>query len=221
MENLSEVVWQIPMFSRLSPETLEALIQYAVIRKYAPGEMIQEEGEPCVWAGFIVSGSVQVYRLTASGREQVFSNLGPGMQFNAVPALDPQGRLRASIEALTETRLLLIPAERYRALLQTQVDLTYAVLTALSDRVCQLTTLVERLSLHSIRGRLAGFLIEQADKGQETGQWTQDEIAAHLGTVRDVVGRTLRAFLDAGLIRRDGGKLILVDRQRLEEEARF
>jgi CRP/FNR family transcriptional regulator len=172
-----------------------------------------------VWAGLILSGSVQVYRLTVSGREQVFSTLGPGMLFNAVPALDPQGRLRASIEALTETHLLLIPAENYRSLLKTRVDLTYAVLTALSHRVCQLTTLIERLSLHSIRGRLAGFLIEQADLGQDTGQWTQDEIAAHLGTVRDVVGRTLRAFMDAGLIRREGGKLILVDRKRLEEEA--
>jgi CRP/FNR family transcriptional regulator, cyclic AMP receptor protein len=221
MENVKQVLLQIPMFSQLSPETLDALAKCVVTRQYGPGEVIQEEGEPCGWAGFILSGSIQVYRLTVSGREQVFSNLGPGNLFNAVPALVPQGRLRASIEALTETRLLLVPAENYRTLLQSRVDLAYAVLTGLSERVCQLTTLVERLSLHSIRGRLAGFLIEQADHGQDTGQWTQDEIAARLGTVRDVVGRTLRAFMDAGLIRREGSQLVLLDRKRLEEEAQF
>ena len=45
------------------------------------------------------------------------------------------------------------------------------------------------------------------------------EIAAHLGTVRDIVGRTLRAFADAGLVQMERQRIVLLDREGLEAEA--
>jgi CRP-like cAMP-binding protein len=96
-----------------------------------------------------------------------------------------------------------------------------------ADRLDHLTNLVEDLSLRTVRGRLARFLLEHAppgpsgsiDAGGVTRRWTQDEIAAHLGTVRDMVGRTLRSFGDAGLIRMDRQRIVLLDREALEAEA--
>ena len=70
-----------------------------------------------------------------------------------------------------------------------------------------------------MRGRLARFLLQQADERQITQRWTQDEIAAHLGTVRDMVGRSLRSLTDAGMIRLDRGRIVLLDRDALEIEA--
>jgi len=78
---------------------------------------------------------------------------------------------------------------------------------------------VEDLSLHTVRGRLARFLLEQAETDETTRRWTQEEIAAHLGTVRDMVGRTLRAFADAGLVRMERQRIMLLDREGLEAEA--
>jgi DNA-binding MarR family transcriptional regulator len=66
---------------------------------------------------------------------------------------------------------------------------------------------------------LAQFLIELADQPQAAGGWTQDEIAAHIGTVRDVVGRLLRDFESKGLISRERQKIFLLDRQGLRKEA--
>ena len=88
-----------------------------------------------------------------------------------------------------------------------------------ADRLSHLTGLVEQLSLHSMRGRLAHFLINQAERADPPEHWTQDEIAAQIGTVRDVVGRTLRSFEDTGLIRRQRNRIILLDRPGLEAEA--
>jgi CRP/FNR family transcriptional regulator len=51
-------------------------------------------------------------------------------------------------------------------------------------------------------------------------RWTQAEIAEQLGTVRDVVGRSLRGFEDRGVIRMERGRIVLLDRRALEEEAR-
>ncbi|MBE9471465.1 MAG: winged helix-turn-helix domain-containing protein, partial [Chloroflexi bacterium] len=58
-----------------------------------------------------------------------------------------------------------------------------------------------------------------AEADAVTQRWTQGEIAVHLGTVRDMVGRTLRAFADAGLIQMNRQRLVLLDREGLEAEA--
>jgi len=74
--------------------------------------------------------------------------------------------------------------------------------------------------LYTVRTRLARFLLAHAESTPlSQRRWTQEEIAAQIGTVREMVGRTLRAFAMAGLIRRQRGRIILVDREGLECEA--
>ncbi len=94
-----------------------------------------------------------------------------------------------------------------------------AILQDFAGRLDHLTNLVEDLSLRTVRGRLARFLLEHADSIQAARNWTHDEIAANLGTVRDMVGRTLRAFADAGLVRIERQRIVLLDREGLEAEA--
>ena len=115
--------------------------------------------------------------------------------------------------------LYVLPRIGFIEIIQGCADLFLAVLKDFAGKLSHLTGLVEQLSLHTIRGRLARFLIEQADHGEPTGRWTQDEMAAHLGTVRDVIGRTLRSFEEAGLIKRQRNRIVLVDRHALEAEA--
>jgi CRP/FNR family cyclic AMP-dependent transcriptional regulator len=78
---------------------------------------------------------------------------------------------------------------------------------------------VEDLALHTVRTRLARFLLARADGKQPPKRWTQEEVAAQIGTVRDVVGRALRTFVADGLIRRERGRIVVVDRESLELEA--
>jgi CRP/FNR family transcriptional regulator, cyclic AMP receptor protein len=209
----------IPLFADLSPTTLDDIARVAIRKDYPPEQIIQLEGEPCEYVGFVLTGAVRLYRTNLEGREQVLSSAGPGMHFNTVPALEDGGLLRASAAAVTPAALLLIPVEPYRRLLKTHADLAYAILVDFAGRLDHLTALAADLSLKSVRARLARFLLERADGGEVGEKWTQDEIAATLGTVRDVVGRTLRGFMDRGLIRREGGRLILADRAGLESEA--
>ncbi|MCX7681175.1 MAG: helix-turn-helix domain-containing protein [Anaerolineae bacterium] len=75
-----------------------------------------------------------------------------------------------------------------------------------------------------MRGRLARFLLEHVEEGKGkpeavSRRWTQEEIAAQIGTVREVVGRTLRAFARAGLLKVERHRIVLLDREGLEEEA--
>jgi CRP/FNR family transcriptional regulator, cyclic AMP receptor protein len=79
--------------------------------------------------------------------------------------------------------------------------------------------LVDELALHSVQGRLAGMLLAQAEaaeRGEVVPPLTQAEMAAHLGTVREMVGRTLKSFEALGLIRLDRGQIAILDRAGLE-----
>ncbi len=218
-ERPQDALRRIALLADLSEGTLARLASAAVRRTYQPGEIILVEGEPCEAAYFLAEGSVRVYRLSPGGREQVLVRLGPGQAFNTVPPFRDQGANHATVEALSRVVVYAIPAAEFRRITGECPDLALAILRDFAERLHHLTNLVEDLSLRTVRGRLARFLLEQAEAGQVSHRWTQEEIAASLGTVRDVVGRTLRAFADAGLIRMERHRIILLDRKGLEAEA--
>lgn len=219
MESTAQALRRIPIFAALSDDALARVAGVAHARAYEPGEIVIFEGDPCRAAYFIAEGEVRVYRLSPSGREQVLARLGPSQAFNTVPPFHPGGVNHATVEALTPTTAYVVSTDDLRRLVGECPELALALLQDFADRLDHLTNLVEDLSLRTVRGRLARFLLEHADEGGVARRWTQDEVAVHLGTVRDMVGRALRAFADAGLVRMDRQRIVLLDREGLEAEA--
>lgn len=214
-----QVLLRIPLLADLSNDALTRVAEAAFSRTYGPGETIIFGGDPCQAAYFIAEGQVRVYRLSSAGREQVLARLGPGQAFNTVPPFQLDGVNHASVEALTVVTVYAVSTDDLRRLVSQSPELALALLQDFAGRLDHLTNLVEDLSLRTVRGRLARFLLEYVSEEEITRRWTQDEIAAHLGTVRDMVGRTMRAFVDAGLVRMDRQRIVLLDRAGLEAEA--
>jgi CRP/FNR family transcriptional regulator len=219
MEITAQALRRIPLFRSLSDDALARMARMVHARTAVPGETIIFEGDSCEAAYFIAEGQVRVSRLSRSGREQVLARLGSGQAFNTVPPFQPNGVNHATVEALTPATLYVITSDDFRRLVGECAELALVVLRDFADRLDHLTDLVEDLSLHTVRGRLARFLLEHAEAEGVSRRWTQEEIAAHLGTVRDMVGRTLRAFADAGLVRMERERIFLLDREGLEAEA--
>ncbi len=211
---------RVPLFSALPDRVLRRLAEVAVRREYTPGEMVILEGEPCRAVYFIAEGEARVFRTAPDGREQVLVRLGPGGAFNTVPPFLPRPVNHATVQALTLLVVYAIPAADFLRLVEECPELARVLLQDFAVRLDHLTNMVEDLSLRTVRGRLARFLLEQAEEGAVSRRWTQEEIAAQIGTVRDMVGRTLRAFADAGLLRMERHRIVLLDRAGLEAEAR-
>ncbi len=207
----------IHVFSGLSNATLNSIASVLEEHKVAADTLLFLEGEVCEKIYFILEGEVWIFRSALDGREQVLKRIIPGQMFNAVAPIKPGETNPASARTRTISTLLSINAGTYRRLLKTHSDFTYAILEDFSSRLIHFTHLVENLSLHSVRGRLARFLLDQAGFEQSSRHWTQDEIADQLGTVRDVTGRTLRAFVDEGLIKKQRNKIIILKRKDLED----
>ena len=213
-----EVLSQLPFFAGLGEDDLLKIAPHIHERTFSPGQMIVSEGEPCQAVYFVARGVVRLYRLSLEGREQVLAYLGPGESFNLVPVLDGRPNL-TTVDALTEVTLYTISCQRFHQIMRDHHEVALAVLERMAAEVRRLSDMVEGLALHTVRTRLARFLLAQVEGTRHPKHWTQEEIAAHIGTVRDVVGRTLRAFADDGLIRRERGRVVVVDREGLEREA--
>ena len=210
---------RLSFFAQLDDEALLEIGSYIQERVFSPRQVILLEGEPCQVVYFVVEGLVRTRRLSLDGREQVLAYLGPGEPFNLVPALDRDTNL-ASVDAVTEAVLYSIPCQRFHLIMHDYHQVSLAVMGYLATEVRRLSDMVEDLALHTVRARLARFLLAHAEETQGTQRrWTQEQIAAQIGTVREMVGRTLRAFSDAGLIRRHRGQIIVIDYDGLEGEA--
>jgi len=218
MPNTTDILTAIPALAELSRESLSPLASLARERSYAPGQMIASEGEPCTDVLWVGRGLARLSQLSPEGRENVLAYLGPGECLNLSAALDG-GEHLATADAATEALIYAIPAGAFADLARRDAALSYAVATLLAREVRRLTATVKELALHPVRARLARFLLGHAENTPPQRHWTQQEIATSLGTVRDVVGRVLRAFADEGYIRRERGQLVVVDRRALEREA--
>jgi CRP/FNR family transcriptional regulator, cyclic AMP receptor protein len=222
--DIDRLLRRVPYFAGLSDEILGAVGQAAVPRRYDRGQMIFLEGEPCAGLFVVAEGEVKIFKVSAQGREQVLHTLGPGDTFNDVAVLDG-GPNPASAGAIGPVVALVIARAEMQRLAQAYPALAWALIESIARRARHLVEMVEDLALRSVRARLAKLLLAEAERTQgqaaiDRGQMvTQTEMAARLGTVREMVGRALRELADEGLIALDRQRIVINDREGLTEVA--
>jgi len=209
---------ELPFFAKLNQDALQRIAPFVRELTLTPGQVAVWEGEPCSAVYFVVRGLVRTRRLSVNGREQVLAYLGPGQCFNLVPALDG-GPNPTTVDAVSDCALYSVTCVDCRRILVDHCELAHGLLEYLASEVRRLNDMVESLALHTVRARLARFLLDYAEGRAPPRQFTQEEIAAHIGTVREMVGRTMRDFSGEGLIRRERSRIVVVDHKGLEREA--
>lgn len=220
LEDRQSILRQVGFCADLPDATIAALAALAITLRRTSGAFIQFEGDPAEAMYVIARGRVKIARSSASGREQVIYVLGPGQHFNTVPIFDG-GACPANAQALGDVALLALPGEPLRRVVEQHPALALALLRDCTSHLRHLVGLVDSLALHTVQGRLAGLLLDQAEaaeRGAVGPAMTQAEMAAHLGTVREMVARSLRTFEALGLIRLERGAITLIDRARLADQ---
>lgn len=218
---MSSYLRVLHLFRELSAGQLEQILPLTREKEYPSGEAVIWQGDPCESVYCVVSGEVEIFRLSPAGREQILDRMAAGRWFNLVPALIDDAKNQANVRTLTESRLLSISRSNFTHLLMEVPAFGLAVNRYFARRLAHMTDLIESLSLYSVRQRLARFLIAQAEAGGSEGtvRWTQTDIANRLGTVRDVLGRALSRMADEGILRIEREKILLVDREKLQRAA--
>ena len=214
------VLKELPIFEGLSAPALQKLAALFYTSSYQDGELFLLTGDTGRPICFVLNGSVRVYRIHPTGREQTLIQLQPGEELNLVTAFTSQAQAVANVQAVGSTKLLLMAPDDFRRVATGSPEIALAVMRQLSNKLAHLVDLTYDLSLRSVRGRLAHFLLEQAT-GESTAPlcWTQAEIAARIGSVRGVVNRTLRDFAAAGLIELERQRITIKDPDALRAES--
>lgn len=195
--------------TRLSAQPLQSLPKGTVL--FHAGDTAQ---------GFVMvdQGRIEVHLTGPSGRELLLYAVEPG-QSCVQTTLGLMAGEAYSGEAVTaaDTRLVLIPKPLFLSLMDEEPTFRAFVMRAFALRMQDVTRLLERVAFGRIESRLAAALLELAQDG--TVHATQAELAARIGSAREVVSRRLDAFARAGWVETDRGLVRLTNPAALRAAA--
>jgi len=219
------ILSRVPLFADLSEEELHALANHTVSQRVNSGQQIFSEGDPCQGFYVVESGEVKIYKTAPSGREQVLTIERAGDSVAELPVFDG-GPYPASAIAVGDATLLFISKRDFRAIVLEHPEVGLKVLKAVGSRLRRLVGLIEELSFTTVRGRLAMLLVrlvktdgQATARGLEAMLPANQELAAQIGTVRELVSRNLGRLQAEGLIRLDGKRLVVPDVNALAASA--
>lgn len=141
----AELLRNFPFFAGLDEQTYAELLAGARTRRYAKGETIFLDGEPCKGLFFVQSGTVKIYKISEAGREQIIHIQRAGDALAELPLFD-NGPYPAAAAAMEDSSVLFIPKAAFDDLLARRPQLCRAVIAALAKRLRNMVELVENLS---------------------------------------------------------------------------
>jgi len=201
------ILKQVALFADLSDEEITFLAERSSVRHFGMNELIFSEGDPCLGLFIVQSGAVRIFKMAPSGREQVLSIERAGNSIAELPVFDG-GSYPASTVAVEESDLLFVKKEDFRALCLEHPEVALKVLKVVGRRLRALVGIIEELSFTTVRQRLIAYLLRIATPIAETKKAVElslpvshQELAAELGTVRELVSRNLSRLQAEGLIK--------------------
>jgi CRP/FNR family transcriptional regulator len=215
-QQLLHTLATIPPLAELDLPARAALARYMHERHYRPGQYLTYEGQIAEALFVVCEGRVRLARTAPDGREQVVAIVTGGEIFNMEPLLDG-GPTPATARAMSPVTCLLLPDSALAPLIRQFPDLALVLMRQMAEQLREQALLIEDLGFRSVRARLARLLLNEAASG--AAMLTQAELAARAGTVREIVGRTLRQMSDEGLVALKRGQVIVLDAQGLQRAA--
>jgi CRP/FNR family transcriptional regulator len=208
-----------PLFRTLPEELRRELAEMAVEKRYEAGEVMFYEGDPCEGLFVVGEGTVKICKTSPTGREIMLAMETAPSSVAEVPLFD-EGDYPATVRTLTPVTAYLIRKEDFRRYCLAHPEVALRVFAILGRRLRQLVGLIEAITFGSVRQRLARLLLESHERGEmESAPLTHEELAMRLGTVREVVSRSLARFQAEGMVKIDRRQIVITDAEALRAEA--
>jgi CRP/FNR family transcriptional regulator len=200
----------------VTPDTRRRIFHASMLCDYAAGAIINGSGPDAVPFGLIVRGRLREFVSGEPERQQTVAYIGAGAVFGSSTLF---GRPRLlDMESLTPVRLVRFSLDAFMRLLPGHPDLARAIARQLAHDQHAALAELRGSAFASMRQRVGRHLLMRAEVDGETVQLTQKQLAQAVGTVREVVGRVLAELESDGLVHRESGGFITLDRDRLRAE---
>ena len=208
-----------PMWDQLTETQRQTLTQIAVRRQAQAGAVLHRGSDDCLGLLLVESGQLRASLLSPEGREITIYRLFP----RDICLLSASCMMRSiqfdiTIEAEKDTQFLLVPPDRFQALMAQSAPLANYTNEIMASRFSEVMWLMEQVMWKSMDKRVAAFLLEECSiEGTCALKITHEAIANHLGSHREVITRMLRYFQSEGVVKLSRGMVTVVDTAGLEK----
>ena len=219
LEDYQRISHSLPLLQDATPQQLKEFRESAYLARIPAGRDIFLEGDQVDAIALLVSGVVRVYNISVSGREITLYRFGLGdsciltanaiFNYQSFPAI-------ATVEE--EAEAIMIPADTFRDWVRRYDLWRNFVIDLLSQRLSSLMEVIDEIAFQRMDTRIAVFLLERSQV-ENPIQITHQEIAAELGSSREVFSRILEDFTNQGMIHTMRGKVEILQFESLSKRA--
>lgn len=219
MVEILETLKNVTALSQLAPATLQALTQCAQLISFESGYQFYRQGTSPSGLFYLRCGQVKLYRHSQE-RMQILQIIQAGALFGA-ETLPNQVPCPCTAAAITDGTVIYIPPEELLNLMPQHPDVTLLLLAIISKELRQFTQIVHSLAFRDVSARLAETLLTMAvydnsDSVYVQRTLSQQDLAALVGTAREVIYRTLKKFEKNGLIQLRPQTIVLCNVAQLQ-----
>ena len=200
---MEEILTQCKLFSLLTEEDQNLLGEMAISRSYNEGQWILNYGDVWPYLFMVVEGSITAVKESLEGRSLIIETFHPCEILWGVAFFIDGAPMPVRLVAAEDSQLLMWPKDQMQPILARNGAAAWELSVLMSNRMQHASNIVEDLAFQSVSGRLARFLVDrfgEIEDARVSRDLTLDEIAAYIGSTREMVSRILHRFANQGLI---------------------
>ncbi len=209
-----------PFIATLPARLREALGAQSIRKTLENRQVLVSGGSECAYLPFVLGGALRIYKVSEAGKEVTLYRIEQGESciLSATCILNG-GSFPAIAEAEGHTQILLLPAPLFNRLVEEDAACRHFIFDQYARRLDAVLMLVEEVTFHHMDMRIAAFLLRHINENGAAVSRTHGEIAAELGTSREVVTRILSDFEIDKMISTSRGRIAILKPAELRERA--
>lgn len=218
MNDLPDLLRVNPVFAAFSAPDLQEAARLAATRSYLKGEKIVLYGDVWSYLFLVKSGEVEAMKESGEGRVLRVGSFGAGDLFWGLAFFHENTSMPVTLSAREDSQICLWTRRDILPILFRNGKASWELSRLMAERMQRASEIMEGLAFQPVAGRLARFLLENFETAGDAAisrHLTLDEMAAHIGTTREMVCRALYSFSDKKLIEVTRTEFVLTDRDGL------
>ncbi|MFC1726669.1 Crp/Fnr family transcriptional regulator [candidate division KSB1 bacterium] len=209
---------RVPIFASLDEDELDKIGDMSSEANYSKNDAIFLESDSGDSLFILKRGKVKISKTSEDGKEVIFAILKDGDFFGEMSLFDGQSR-SATVTALADSNVYIIRREDFMKLIENDPKISISILREMTGRLRKADSQIKRMSLLKAKDRVASTLLQLVDldecfqkKEVEIRNLpSQKDLAKMAGTSREMISRSIKNFINDGLIKKDGDTLVILD----------
>jgi len=215
---IKELLKHSTVFSCMAEHEIDTLLEKAHTHQYHKGQYLSHAGDIWPFLFFLSKGNVTAVKESLEGRSFVATSFKSGDVFWGVSFFHPELPMPVGLKVDQQSSVLLWSHDQMLPIILKNGNVAWELSRLMVSRMLRASEIVEELAFQPVAGRLAKLLIDfpgQMPSGPTARSLTLDDMAARIGSTREMVCRFLQRFADDGLIKITRTEFEITNRERL------